>query len=153
MPRRHRPDSTGPRTGSLQQVGRCLAPAKDPGNVLRVELAGLNGDTAVVTVSGEIDLRTAMTLRDHLTAVTQAGFGSIVVDFQHVRFCDASGLNTLVSLGNRVQAEGGGIWLAGVRPAQRRLFQITGLDRRFPLCHRVEDAVEQARLWASGQRS
>ncbi|MEO5874211.1 MAG: STAS domain-containing protein, partial [Streptosporangiaceae bacterium] len=111
-------------------------PVEDSRSVLRVGLAGLHGDTAVVTVAGEIDLRTAMTLRDHLTAVTQAGFGSIVVDFQHVRFCDASGLNALVSLGNRVQADGGGIWLAGVRPAQRRLFQVTGLDRRFPLCVR-----------------
>lgn len=153
MPRRHRPGSSGPQTGSLQRVGRCTAPAQDPANALRVELASLEGGAAVVAVAGEIDLRTAMTLRDHLTAVIQAGFGSIVVDFQHVRFCDSSGLNTLVILDNRVQAEGGGIWLAGVRPAQHRLFQITGLDRRFPLCHRVEDAVAQARLWSSGQRS
>lgn len=126
------------RTGPI----RCQEAADD--GDLRVELAGLHGDTAVVTVAGEIDLRSALTLRDHLTAVVEAGFESIVIDFEQVLFCDASGLNALVALANRMRADGGGVWLAGVRPAQRRLFQITGLDRRFPLCERVEDAVAQA---------
>lgn len=125
------------RTGPI----RCQAA---DGRELRVELAGLHGDTAVVTVAGEIDLRSALTLRDHLLAVTEAGFESIVIDFERVLFCDASGLNALVALANRLRATGGGVWLAGVRPPQRRLFEITGLDRRFPLCERVEDAVAQA---------
>ncbi len=126
------------RTGPI----RCqeVADARD----LRVELAGLHGDTAVVTVAGEIDLRSALTLRDHLLAVTEAGFTSIVIDFGKVLFCDASGLGALVALANRLRATGGGVWLAGVRPPQRRLFQLTGLDRRFPLCERVEDAIAQA---------
>jgi anti-anti-sigma factor len=111
---------------------------------LRVELAGLHGDTAVVTVAGEIDLRSALTFRDHLLAVAEAGFESIVIDFERVLFCDASGLGALVALGNRVRAAGGGVWLAGARPAQRRLFKITRLDRRFPLCERVEEALAQA---------
>ncbi|WP_157963687.1 STAS domain-containing protein [Actinocorallia populi] len=126
------------RTGPI----RCPEAADE--RDLRVELAALHGDTAVVTVAGEIDLRSALTLRDHLLAVTEAGFESIVIDFEQVLFCDASGLNALVALANRVRARGGGVWLAGVRPPQRRLFQITGLDRRFPLCERVEDAVAQA---------
>ncbi|GAA3240395.1 STAS domain-containing protein [Actinocorallia longicatena] len=127
---------------------RCHQAPED--RQLRVELSGLHGETAVVTVAGEIDLRSALVLRDHLTAVTEAGFGSIVIDFEYVLFCDASGLNALVALANKVRAQGGGVWLAGVRPAQRRLFQITGLDRRFPLCDRVEDAVALARLRPSG---
>ncbi|GAB3662696.1 hypothetical protein GCM10027589_25810 [Actinocorallia lasiicapitis] len=120
---------------------RCATPEE---RLLHVELSGLHGDTAVVTVAGEIDLRSALTLRDQLTAVVDAGFGSIVLDFEQVLFCDASGLNALVALANRVRAQGGGVWLAGVRPAQRRLFQITGLDRRFPLCDEVAEAVALA---------
>ncbi|MEO3783587.1 STAS domain-containing protein [Actinocorallia sp. B10E7] len=132
-----RPRSELMRTG----MTRCRETADRD---LRVELAGVHGDTAVVRVAGEIDLRSALTLRDHLTAVTEAGFASIVIDFEKVLFCDASGLNVLVALANRMRSGGGGVWLAEVRPAQRRLFQITGLDRRFPLCERVEDAVAQA---------
>lgn len=131
-----------PRSEPMRTPVRCQPTADD--RALRVELTAFHDDTAVVMVAGEIDLRSAMALRDHLNAVTEAGFGSIVVDFERVLFCDASGLNALVALANRLRVQGGGVWLANVRPAQRRLFQITGLDKRFPLCEGVEDAVAQA---------
>jgi anti-sigma B factor antagonist len=143
MPRRHIA-APGARTAAAH---RCaVRPADTPQAVtLDVSTAGPQGHTAVVKVSGEIDLRTAQALKTGLLDLVQAGFGRIVVDFGDVRFCDATGLGALVAAQNRLAPDAGGLRLAGVRPAQRRLFGITGLDRLFVLYDNVEEAVREDR--------
>lgn len=110
---------------------------------LSVVVGGRHGGLVVAEVAGEIDLRTAETLRNRLLGLSEAGFGRIVVDFAQVRFCDASGLGTLVAVRNRLREKGGDLRLARVRPAQRRIFDITGLDRLFALHDSVEEAVRE----------
>ncbi|MCW2889745.1 MAG: hypothetical protein QOE54_2829 [Streptosporangiaceae bacterium] len=126
---------------------RCRVNAEDPSRAVSLEVttAGPGGRIAVIKVTGEIDLRTAATVRTGLLDVAEAGFRRIVVDFQQVRFCDATGLGALVAAHNRLRAEGGELKLAGVRAAQRRILGITGLDRLFTLHDSVEDAVGEGR--------
>jgi anti-anti-sigma factor len=112
---------------------------------LEVTTAGQGGRVAVIKLAGEIDLRTARTVRTGLVDVAEAGFRRIVVDFEQVRFCDATGLGALVAAHNRLRADGGELRLAGVQAAQRRIFRITGLDRLFTLHESVEDAVGEGR--------
>jgi anti-sigma B factor antagonist len=63
------------------------------------------GPTAVVTVSGEVDLHTA---RDLMASVddtfTQPGLGSVVIDLTGVSFLGSSGLGTLADLATRAPA-------------------------------------------------
>lgn len=96
---------------------------------------------AVSEVAGEIDLRTSETLRARLFELLDEGFSGIVVDFDEVLFCDASGLGTLVAVHNRLRGRGGELRVARARAPQRRLFQITGLDQVIALYDTVEDAV------------
>ncbi|MFB4312412.1 STAS domain-containing protein [Actinomadura sp. GTD37] len=114
---------------------------------LRVDLALVRGGTAVVAVAGEIDLRTAGTLRDRLVELhgrlPRTGPRRLVADFTAVPFCDAAGLGALVAAHNQIAADGGEIVLAGVRPAQLRLLRITGLHRVFAVHARVDD------VWAA----
>jgi anti-sigma B factor antagonist len=126
---------------------RCRDNAEEPSQAVNLDVttAGPGGRVAVITVTGEIDLRTAQTVRAGLLDVADAGFRRIVVDFQSVRFCDATGLGALVAAHNRLRAEGGELRLAGVRAAQRRILRITGLDRLFTLHESVEDAVGEGR--------
>jgi anti-sigma B factor antagonist len=99
-------------------------------------------DRLVVTeVAGEIDLRTGAILRKRLFELTDAGFGSIIIDFDGVRFCDAAGLGVLVAAQNRLRELGGSISLVGVRAQQRRLLQVAGLDRVFTLYDSVPQAL------------
>ncbi|GAA1870137.1 STAS domain-containing protein [Actinomadura bangladeshensis] len=111
---------------------------------LAVEVARVRGATAVVTVAGEIDLRTAGALRDRLVELhgrlPAAGPRRLVADFTAVPFCDAAGLGALVAARNQIAADGGEIVLAGVRPAQLRLLRITGLHRLFAV-HAAADDV------------
>ncbi|MFI0373815.1 STAS domain-containing protein [Actinomadura sp. 1N219] len=106
-------------------------PAPDAAGELGVEVAMVRGESAVVVVTGEIDLRTADTLCARLVEARGEGPRRLVVDFSAVAFCDAAGLGALVGARNRIAVSGGEISLAGVRPAQLRLLRVTGLDRLF----------------------
>src|SRR5437879_6053911 len=137
VPHRRRPEpgcTTQNAKSAVRKGGRVNATGCRPGPEIEVGAVALegrptgpSGDVAVVTVSGEIDLRTAEDFRAGLLDVVEAGFGRIIVDFGRVRFCDATGLGTLVAAHNRLEPAGGLLRLACVRPAQRRLFRITGL--------------------------
>ena len=154
VPRRRRPESNrehGPRmaSGAPRSVAshRCRVSVEDLTRAVSLEVttAGPGGRVAVIKVAGEIDLRTARTVRTGLVDVAEAGFRRIVVDFEQVRFCDATGLGALVAAHNRLHADGGELRLARVQAAQRRIFHITGLDRLFTLHESVEDAVGEGR--------
>jgi anti-anti-sigma factor len=102
------------------------------GHALTITIARRDGRSAVVAVRGEIDLHTSGELRGTLACLADAGHTHIVVDFSGVRFCDAAGLGALVAVNNRLRRRGGGgLSLVGVRPPQRKLLRITGLDELF----------------------
>lgn len=122
------------------RVGRADG-GSGPRTCFDVELTARYGRAAVIEISGEIDLRTSRVLQERLTALVEDGVDRVVVDFGRVLFCDASGLGTLVAAYNKVSGRGGGIRLARVAPAQRRLIEITGLDRLFALHESVEGAL------------
>ncbi|MFB4319378.1 STAS domain-containing protein [Actinomadura sp. 21ATH] len=129
--------------------GRAAGPAgsafrTDDDGCFGVTVVRASGDTAVAAVHGEIDLRTADELRGRLTELHAAGHRNLVVDFAGVSFCDAAGLGALVAAHNRAAAAGGGVRLSRVRPAQRRLLNVTGLHRVFGLYDGVEDALAAA---------
>ena len=97
--------------------------------------------SAVVEIVGEIDVHTVGELRTILMALAGEGRINIVADFSGVRFCDAAGLGALVAVNNRVAKGGGALRLIGVRPAQRRILQITRLDQLFRRYDSVDDAL------------
>lgn len=97
--------------------------------------------SAVVEIAGEIDVRTVGELRTNLLTLADGGLAHIVADFGGVRFCDAAGLGALVAVNNRLTENGGTLRLIGVRPAQRRILQITRLDRLFQPYDGVDDAL------------
>jgi anti-anti-sigma factor len=125
--------------GPLLNRHRCTAEPSLKGIELRV--SAVDGRIAVVTVSGEIDLRTAERLRGGLLGVAGAGYRRVIVDFTGVRFCDATGLGVLIATRNRLSESGGRLVLAGVRPTLRRLFDVTNLGRLFPMRESVESAL------------
>ncbi len=101
------------------------------------------GDQAIVTVSGEIDLYTAPRLQGELTAVLDGGRPvRVVVDMSGVEFCDSTGMNVLLSARKRAREHGGGLDLASPRPAVRKILQVTGLDSVFTVVN--DDATAAA---------
>lgn len=95
----------------------------------------------VVSVSGEIDVATAPTLRDRLQEQVAEGHSTIVVDLLGVSFLDSTALGVLVGCLKRCRDQGGDLRLVAVEPRIIKVFEITGLNEVFTIAKSVELAV------------
>jgi anti-sigma B factor antagonist len=85
--------------------------------------------TAVVSITGEVDLSTAPLLRKSLYSALDDGALRLILDFAGVSFIDSTGLGVIVGALKRVSESGGTLAVrAPIRPT-RRVFEVTGLDR------------------------
>jgi anti-sigma B factor antagonist len=85
----------------------------------------------VLVVSGELDVYEAPAFRNELFDVIDEGHERVVVDCSGMAFIDSAGLATLVEAQRRLAACSGELVLRGVRPATRRIFEITDLVTLF----------------------
>jgi len=102
----------------------------------------------VVTAPEEIDITNAPDLRSAMLEAASDGRGTLVLDMTHTRFCDSSGIHTLLAVHRRAQADGGELLLVIPDPAALRVFAITGIDRVIRNVASLEEAF--ARKSASG---
>ena len=102
----------------------------------------------VVTAPEEIDITNAPQLRSALLSAAAHGHGTLVADMTRTRFCDSSGLQTLLAAHNRAQSEGGQLLLVIPATAVLRVFAITGMNRVIPNF----TSLDQALAHTSGAR-
>jgi anti-sigma B factor antagonist len=104
----------------------------------------------VIQLSGEVDAYTCSRFRDAMIDAIEQGHPSIVVSMTDVEYIDSSGLGTLVGGLKRSSEKGGRIAVVCNSSQIRKVFEITGLEKVFPL---FEDETEAAReLAAHGRR-
>jgi anti-sigma B factor antagonist len=89
------------------------------------------GDHAVMSVAGEIDLYTAPKLHSELVTALAGDPLWLVIDMTGVEFCDSTGMNVLLAAHRRARENGGDLQLASPRPAIRKVLQVTGLESVF----------------------
>jgi anti-anti-sigma factor len=94
---------------------------------------------AIVTVAGEIDISTVTRLREQLFEL--AASGPLVADLDQVGFIDSAGLSALVGAARRAVAHGGSLRVVCAQPKTRKLFRLTGLDRRIALARTLDEAL------------
>ena len=100
---------------------------------------------SVLTVSGEIDIATAPSLRERLHGLLADDNRQLVVDLDDVGFLDSTALGVLVGALKRARSEGGEVRIVCTQPRVRKVFEITRLDSAFDLFDSVEEAVRGAR--------
>ncbi|HEX8236431.1 MAG TPA: STAS domain-containing protein [Abditibacteriaceae bacterium] len=98
------------------------------------------GSATVVEVGGEVELHSANQLRDELLRAGEAEHPCVVVDLSRVTFIDSTGLGVLVGALKRVR-EKGALSLVCPQRQVRRVFEITGLTKVFPMFDNLEAAV------------
>ena len=103
------------------------------------------GSWQVLPISGDVDLASAPSLREHLTEITEAAPAFVVIDMADLEFIDSTGLGVLVGTLRRVRAAGGDVRLARARTGIARVFAVTGLDRVFSLYPSLDDAMNDQR--------
>jgi anti-sigma B factor antagonist len=87
----------------------------------------------IVAVGGDADLHVAPELRERLTATIDGGAQELVLDLSETTFLDSMALGVMLGAMKRLRARGGHLRLVVTRPDIRRIFEITLLDRAFPL--------------------
>ena len=105
---------------------------------------GQVGPASALTLRGEIDVYTAPRLRQAIIDLVDGGATQIVVDMRGVDFLDSTGLGVLVGGLKRVKIKDGSLSIVTTQDKILKIFDITGLNKVFPIYDSVEAAVEQA---------
>jgi anti-anti-sigma factor len=96
----------------------------------------MQGDTARLTVTGELDIATVPRLEEAVATVLAQGARSVIVDLSRLAFVDSSGLRMFITLNDRASAEGWSLGLIRPPDPSYSVFQITGAEENLPF---IED--------------
>lgn len=102
----------------------------------------IDGDRAVLTVSGEVDVYTAPTLREHILTAIGEGASTVVVDLSKVAFMDSTGLGVMVGALKRLrQSEGRLVVVCDSEPVLK-IFSVTGLTDVFGVVPSMDEVPD-----------
>ncbi|TMJ93964.1 MAG: STAS domain-containing protein [Actinobacteria bacterium] len=103
----------------------------------------IDDSSYVISLSGEVDLYTAPEFKQQLLEVIGQGGKDIVVDLSDTTFIDSTTLGVLVGGVKRLRPAGGQLTLVCSDRNITKIFEITGLDKVFPIYGSRNEAVEQ----------
>ena len=101
----------------------------------------IDAQTHVIELGGEIDLYTAPEFKERMVALIEDGKKRIVVDLSAATFIDSTTLGVLVGGVKRLRPAGGSLALVCTDQNITKIFEITGLDRVFPIHASRDDAL------------
>lgn len=87
----------------------------------------VDGNTAAITINGELDLSTAPQLRDHLTQLYASGVRNFILVSSHVSFVDSVGLSVILALFRRCREEEGSLTIKSPSRVMQRTLEVAGL--------------------------
>ncbi|WP_113704897.1 STAS domain-containing protein [Nonomuraea lactucae] len=108
------------------------------------------GDTAVVTLAGELDKISAPRLEGTLSGLLSGGHRHLVLDVAELEFCDVAGLRLFLDFERQTRQAGGRLRLAAVGGVLRRLIQLSCLDNAFLIDPDVTEALKACTRGAPG---
>jgi len=100
-----------------------------------------NGRVTVIELTGELDAYTSARFREVMVEAIEEGGGNLIVSMTDVEYIDSSGLGALVGGLKRSSERNGRIVLVCTQPQVRKVFEITGLRKVFPIYDAEEDAM------------
>jgi anti-sigma B factor antagonist len=104
--------------------------------------------THVIELGGEVDLYTAPEFKERMVDLIKHGKTRLVIDLSSATFIDSTTLGVLVGGVKRLRPVGGTMALVCTDASITKIFEITGLDRVFPIHGSREEALEAV---ASGE--
>ena len=106
-----------------------------------VKTEKLSGGQHVISLSGEVDLYTAPEFKQQLLEVIGKGGKEVVVDLTETTFIDSTTLGVLVGGVKRLRPNGGQLSLVCSDRNITKIFEITGLNKVFPIYESRDEAV------------
>jgi len=99
-------------------------------------------DAVIVEPEGEITIEESPGFHKSLLEICRETPTRLIVDLHQVSYMDSSGVGTLVDAYRKLGDNGGKMALVGLTPAVRSVFEITRLDRFFPIYDSVDEALK-----------
>jgi anti-sigma B factor antagonist len=100
----------------------------------------IDAQSHVIELGGEVDLYTAPEFKERMVELIEGGKKYIVVDLSNATFIDSTTLGVLVGGVKRLRPTGGALGLVCTDQNITKIFEITGLDRVFPI-HETREAA------------
>ena len=100
-----------------------------------------DGQTHIIELGGEVDLYTAPEFKERMVQLIDGGKKQIVVDLSQATFIDSTTLGVLVGGVKRLRPAGGALALVCADENITKIFEITGLDRVFPIHDSRDEAL------------
>ncbi|NLN77590.1 MAG: STAS domain-containing protein [Armatimonadetes bacterium] len=100
-----------------------------------------NGAVPIIDLSGEVDAYTSARFREAMVELIDGGSANLIISMLKVDYIDSSGLGALVGGLKRSTENGGRIVIVCDNPQIRKVFEITGLEKVFPIFEAEVDAL------------
>jgi anti-anti-sigma factor len=100
-----------------------------PGTRPAARVLACSDSSAVIALSGEIDITTASRLHAFLRRYVREGHVDITLELGQLRFIDSRGLSVLVAVQKQVNDQDGRLALHNPTPAVKNVLDLTGLSQ------------------------
>ncbi len=107
---------------------------------MKIEALKRNNILVVKPKEKRIDASIAKDFKSELLKFVSEGNFNLIINLSEVTFIDSSGLGALVSTLKAIRDQGQ-IKLCGVREEVKSIFELTHLDKVFPLFHSEQEAL------------
>jgi anti-sigma B factor antagonist len=97
---------------------------------------------SVIDLNGELDAYTSPRFREVMLDLIDDGGAKLVISMANVEYIDSSGLGALVGGLKRASERQGKIVIVCTSPQVRKVFEITGLEKVFPLYDSEDTAIK-----------
>lgn len=99
------------------------------------------GRTAIVSVSGELDLASSPELEQQLARVWESDPEQLVLDLRELEFMDSTGLSIIVGAHQHLAERGRSLSLVKGSAQVQRLLDLTGVAERLRVVESPEEVV------------
>lgn len=98
--------------------------------------------TLIQVMVDKLDTHIAPSLKSELVLIAGNGEKNIILDLNHCRYCDSSGLSAIL-VANRLCKNANGVFiLSGLQTAVKRLITISQLDTVLSIAENIDKAQE-----------
>lgn len=101
----------------------------------------INGFNVLTIQDERIDAHNSVELKEYLLQMIDRGENNIVVQLEHVRFIDSSGLGALLSGHKHIVAKSGQFALTNIQQQVLSMFELTRLNRVFAIYGDINEVL------------
>ncbi len=98
--------------------------------------------TVIQILEEKLDTHVAPTLKSELVLISGNGERNIILDLSNVRYCDSSGLSSILVANRLCKNANGKFILSGLNDAVERLITISQLDTVLNIATTLDQAID-----------